>query len=190
MAKRSIAIFVALLVAAGCASVSVRAPKEPIKVDISMRLDIYQHVQQDIDEIESLVSGGGGSSSLIDPFKFFVGVAYAQGGLSAGVKEAALRRKERRPRLMGHLASGVIGENAYGFLEIRKAGQADSTINNIVAGENNDRDLIYKAIAFGNGAPLEGVQTMYAARLQNDAPAGTPVQSLDRSTNRYEWRIK
>jgi len=31
----------------GCAKVQVQAPKEPIKVDISMRLDVYQHVEKD-----------------------------------------------------------------------------------------------------------------------------------------------
>jgi len=30
-----------LAVGLGCARVSVQAPKDPIKVDISMRLDIY-----------------------------------------------------------------------------------------------------------------------------------------------------
>ena len=41
----------AVVIGLGCARVRVEAPKEAIKVDISMRLDVYQHVQKDIDEI-------------------------------------------------------------------------------------------------------------------------------------------
>ncbi len=47
-----------LVVFFGCARVRVEAPKEAIKLDISMRLDIYQHVTKDIDAIEDIVSGG------------------------------------------------------------------------------------------------------------------------------------
>ena len=53
------------LVLGGCASVQVNAPKEPIKMDISMRLDVYQHVVKDIDDIESIVAGGGKVGHLL-----------------------------------------------------------------------------------------------------------------------------
>lgn len=55
--KTGLTIIVALVLILGCARVSVQAPKDPIKVDISMRLDIYQHIKNDIDDIESIVTG-------------------------------------------------------------------------------------------------------------------------------------
>ena len=78
-----------------CARVRVEAPKDPIKVDISMRLDIYQHVQTDINQIENIVSGAQekpkpkDGQSLLD---HFIHSAYAQEGLSPEVEQAALRR--------------------------------------------------------------------------------------------------
>jgi hypothetical protein len=41
----------------GCARVNMVAPKEAIKLDVSMRLDVYQHVAKDVDSIEDMVSG-------------------------------------------------------------------------------------------------------------------------------------
>ena len=52
-----------ILFAVGCAKVRVEAPKEAFKVDISMRLDIYQHVGKDIDSIENIVSGAAQKQS-------------------------------------------------------------------------------------------------------------------------------
>ena len=42
--KTAALLILAIIISLGCAKVQVQAPKEPIKVDISMRLDIYQHI--------------------------------------------------------------------------------------------------------------------------------------------------
>ncbi|MDP2911312.1 MAG: hypothetical protein Q8N76_03140, partial [Candidatus Omnitrophota bacterium] len=55
--KNIFIVSIALVAFLGCARVRVEAPKDPIKLDISMRLDIYQHVAKDIDAIEGIVSG-------------------------------------------------------------------------------------------------------------------------------------
>ena len=55
--KIALILMLGVIFSLGCARVMVQAPKEPIKVDISMRLDVYQHIQNDIDDIESIVSG-------------------------------------------------------------------------------------------------------------------------------------
>ena len=62
-----------LVLTGGCASVQVQAPKDPIKMDISMRLDVYQHVSKDIDNIESIV----GSKAMAWLGDLFVTTAYA-----------------------------------------------------------------------------------------------------------------
>jgi len=180
-----------LFLSVGCARVRVEAPKDPIKLDISMRLDIYQHVAKDIDAIEDIVSGNspapikGKQGSMLD---FFVGDAYAQEVLSPEVEQAAYNRRDRKPQLISLEESGAIGENRLGMVEAR--GNADPSVNALISAENSDRMVIYKAIAAKNGISVEGVQKVYAKRLQDSANPGTPVESLNESTGQYEWKIK
>lgn len=175
----------------GCARIRVEAPKEPIKVDVSMRLDIYQHIEKDIDKIESMVTGGEEKPQARDNqslFRLLINEAYAEEGLGVEVEEAALRRKERRPQLVSLEENGVIGENKSGLVEIRISGQSDSAAA-LVQEENNDRMTIYRQVAEKNGSSVEDVQKLYAKRLQSDAPKGTPIEVIDDS-GAYEWKLK
>ncbi len=177
-----------LFLGIGCAQVQVKAPKEPIKVDITMRLDVYQHVEKDIDNIESIVSGkktpnskDGMKLNFLMPMQN----AYAEEGLSAEVEQAALKRRDRKDELVSWEKEGAIGENKMGLVETRSP-QAPSQLVNA---ENADRILIYKEISLKNEATFEDVQKLYAKRLQEDAPAGTPIETMDASGN-YSWKIK
>ncbi|MFA5164315.1 MAG: DUF1318 domain-containing protein [Candidatus Omnitrophota bacterium] len=170
----------------GCASVQVKAPKDPIKVDITMRLDVYQHVEKDIDSIEDIVSGKStpkpkGGMQL----NFLMANAYAEDGLSADVEQAALRRRDRKDELVSWEQKGVLGENAMGLVEAR-SGQAPG---GLVDSENADRMIIYKGIAKKNGTSVEDVQKIYAVRLHEDAPSGTPIEVIAAAGNRV-WKTK
>lgn len=172
----------------GCARMQVGGTKEPIKVDVTMRLDIYQHVEKDIDAIEGIVSGAKENKNTADQrglLRIFISDAYAQEGLSPEVEQAALRRKDRLAELSSWEAKGVIGENKSGLVEIRNPQGADSTAGQIVEGENADRRIIYQAVANKNGTSVEEVQKLYARRLQANAPAGTPVETPDGA-----WEVK
>ncbi|MFA4991148.1 MAG: DUF1318 domain-containing protein [Candidatus Omnitrophota bacterium] len=168
----------------GCARVRVEAPKEAIKLDISMRLDIYQHVSKDIDDIENMVSGVKDKPTSR---MSFVREAYAEDSLGPEVEQAAMNRKDRRDELISWEAKGAIGENKSGMVEVRNG---DSSLGGIVSAENNDRVVIYRAIARKNGISLEEVGALYAKRLQQDAPAGTPIEALDESSGVVRWRVK
>lgn len=189
--KTYIILIAGVILSLSCARVRVEVPKEPIKVDISMRLDIYQHVQKDIDDIENIVSGSkekpkaGNNSSL----NYFVVTAYAQEGLAPEVEDAALRRKDRRTELISWEGKGVVGENMSGLVEIRKPEGATDALEQLVKSENSDRLIIYQAVAEKNGTSVEEVQKLYAKRLQEDAPSGTPIESLNAAGD-YEWKIK
>ena len=185
-------IFVVLVAFFGCARVRVEAPKDPIKLDISMRLDIYQHVAKDIDAIEDIVSGNGPKKtapgkkgSMLD---VFVRDAYAQDSFGPEVEKAAYSRRDRKSELDSWEEKGVIGENKLGMVEIR--GSADSSTNALIDAENSDRMVIYKAIANKNGISVEEVQKIYAKKLQDGAASETPVESLNESTGQYEWKVK
>lgn len=102
-----------VFLALGCARVMVETPKEPIKIDVSMRVDIYQHIQNDIDAIEGVVSGSQTQAQTPDKhskLNFFIGTAFAQDDLDPAVKEAALRRKARLSALQSLMSQGAIGE--------------------------------------------------------------------------------
>jgi uncharacterized protein YdbL (DUF1318 family) len=177
MNVRFIVTGICIFCAIGCARVRVEAPKEAFKVDISMRLDVYQHVAKDIDSIENIVSGAAqkpAGPDIKSSLNVFVSEAYAQEGLGSDVEQAALRRRDRKPQLTQYESSGCIGENGSGLVEIRSGTQADAKA--LVSAENADRMIIYAAVAQKNGTSLAEVQNLYAKRLQGDAPAGTPIE--------------
>ncbi len=162
----------------GCARVQVEAPKDPIKMDISMRLDVYQHVTKDIDQIESIVSG----SKPMAWAEFLVQTAYA-GDLDPAVEQAATRRRDRRSKIVSLESQGLVGENSAGLLTVR--GSLDGSAQQAVDSENQDRSAIYQALAAKNGTAVEEIQKVYSERLRKDAPGGAPVQNPDGS-----WSVK
>jgi len=177
MKKAMFILIPGLFFVIGCATVKVQAPKEAIKVDISMRLDVYQHVQKDIDAIESIVTGSGAENKIQDKqslLGFVIGTAYAQ-DISPELEQAALRRKARYSQLISLERQGVIGENRSGLVTLKQSG--DASAESIVSGENADRMIIYNEIAAKNGTSVGDVQKIYADRLQQDAPAGTPIET-------------
>ena len=179
-------ILLAVFLGMGCAQVQVKAPKDPIKFDITMRLDVYQHVAKDIDSIENIVSGKAAPSPK-DGMKinFLMVNAHAEEGLSPEVEKAAMNRKARYADLSSLEGRGAIGENKLGMVEAKGSGAPSG----LISAENADRMTIYRALSQKNGAPLEDVQKIYAKRLQEDAPAGTPIEILNASGS-YEWKNK
>ena len=176
-------IILSLLAGLGCARVQVEAPKEPIKMDITMRVDLYQHVVKDIDEIESIVSGTAPAPAkknvLADAL---VPEAHAD-ELNPEVEQAALRRRDRRSQILAWESQGAIGENRSGLLAMRA--QIDPEAEAVVRDENADRSVIYQALAQKNGTSVGEIEKVYAKRLQGDAPSGTPVES-----DNGEWTAK
>lgn len=185
MLRKVSILIAALFVVTGCARVQVVAPKEPIKVDIAMRLDVYQHVEKDIDAIEDMVSGGKALGKLHSMLNIFTGIAYAEEALPADVEEAAMRRSARYDELSAAEAKGIIGESNSGLVELRGAGPDGASLSRLISAENEDRMIIYKSVAKKNGATVDEVRGLYAKKLQAKAPAGTFVQSES-----GEWRAK
>ena len=191
---RNILVFIlGLVFCLGCARVRVEGSKEPIKVDISMRLDVYQHVQKDIDAIEGIVSGSGENSRPADKqsmLDYLIPAAYAQEDLDPQVEQAALRRKARRDELASWQEKRVIGEDKAGLLQIRIPEASGASLRALVESENADRMIIYKALAKKNQTAVEAIQELYAQRLQKDAPSGTPIEIVNSATGEYEWLLK
>lgn len=176
----------------GCASVEVKAPKEPFKVDVSMRLDVYQHVAKDVEEIENMVSNPSAvtADGLHSFLPFRTEVAYAQEGMGPDVEEAVSGRKSRYQEVAKLESSGIIGENKNGLIEVRVPGKADENTLSLVTAENRDRMTVYRGIAHKNGTNVLDVQRVYAKRLQKDAPSGCPVEAMDEMTGKASWGVK
>lgn len=157
----------------GCARVNVET-KKPIKVDVTMRLDIYQHVTQDAQTIEDMVSSKQSSFLILG-----IDEAYAQEetGYPAKVKEAIENRKLRRDDLVSWESKGAIGENVLGMVEVRNASLGGQEVASLVEKENNDRRIIYQHISEKNGAAFDETAKIFGKRIQADAPSGTPIES-------------
>ena len=171
------------IVLVGCASVEVKAPKEPIKMDIAMRLDVYQHVVKDVDDIEDLVEGHApakGSTVVSSLQNFVLGTAYAdEGGLGAEATQAAYRRRDRRAELTAFEVQGILGEGRSALVVARAGGNPRA--QQIMNEENNDRMIIYRSIAAKNGSSVESVQKVYADRLRDGLPSGAFFENADGS---------
>jgi len=190
--KKYLLGFLFLILGLGCARVRVEAPKEPIRVDVSMRLDIYQHIQKDIDQIENMVSGEQKKTPVSDQRSFLgylVRDAYASEGLDPEVEKAVANRRDRRSSLAALEGQGVIGENKFGLVEVRLQNKATRNVEDLVRAENQDRMTIYQSVAEKNGSSVQEVQRLYAKRLQADAPIGTPIQIADENGS-YVWKTK
>jgi len=174
----------------GCARVDVGS-KEPIKLDVNMRLDIYQHVASDAASIEDMVSGPqkkeGAAPQQTSLFDLIVPAAYAQdaSGFPAEVAAAIERRKARRERIVLLASQGYVGENKQGFIDIFDKTSLDSAKIELVEQENKDRLIIFEYVAKKNGASVAETGKIFAERIQKDAAAGTPIEGTP-----GQWVVK
>lgn len=184
--RHMVRVFLGLFFLLGCARVNLTS-KDPIKLDVTMRLDIYQHVADDANAIEDMISAPKeskgaalGKTSWLAPG---IEEAFAQEEASypAGVQAAIESRKERRPDLLRWESQGAVGENSKGFVEIKDESVADVTVASLVRDENNDRAAIYDYVSNKNGTSPSETGKVFAKRIQSDAPGGTPVESADGS---------
>lgn len=94
--------------------------------------------------------------------------------LSAQDLGAVRTRMEQRISQLDSLkASGAIGENNRGFVEVRKdSGDASS----VVAAENGDRDIVYQSIAKKTGSSPEQVGEARARQIASNSASGVWLQ--------------
>lgn len=101
-----------------------------------------------------------------------LGLTVVPVGLAAdSVKE---RMAARAPEIVRLKSQGQVGENNQGYLEARGADAAGTAI---VKAENQDRKLVYQAIAAKTGTSPEQVGQRAAAKRVEVAGAGEWLQS-------------
>ena len=182
---RKVFIAFGILTVISCARVSLRT-QEPIKVDINMRIDIYQHVVEDVESIEGQVyDKEAGESNLI----LTSGLAYAADS-SPEVDAAIERRRKKTGKINGYFGKGYIGENREAHLEIIGRGLSSELkreIEGVVKEENEDREIIYRAVAKKRGADVSEVRKVFLEDHYKRAPAGFWFELYNKEKGKYIW---
>jgi uncharacterized protein YdbL (DUF1318 family) len=189
LTEKLIFVFLCLFVL-GCAKLSVETAK-PIKLDISMRIDVYQHVEKDISSIEDQIYGGK-DKKLNAVFGFGIEAAYAA-DFSFAVLDAIERRKSRSAMIEEYFSQGYIGENRDAVLEIVNKGLAIDLKGKVIAAidaENADRVTIYSGIAQKNGADLADVRKSSFSDHYRRAGEGYWFEVYDDGSGKYSWKQK
>ena len=178
---RAIALLFCIAAALGCARVTVETAK-PLQVDINMRLDIYQHVEKDVDSINDQIYGGQAQQMN---FIFGVRPVYAS-EFSSEFAGAIERRRARLEVVEAYLSQGVIGENRNALLEVR--GSASADIQALVSQENKDRETIYQETARKNNTDIAGVRSVFFEKDYQRAPSGYWFEMCE--NGRCVWKKK
>lgn len=181
--KRLLVIFI-ILILFGCAKLSVETTK-PIKVDISMRVDVYQHVVKDVESIEDQIYGN--KEKQLN-FIFGSSIVYAQD--SSNVDAAIQRRKDRASEIEGYFAKGYIGENKDALLEdISGSIPADirARIKSLITQENKDREILHQSTAKKNSVNVSEVRKIFFQNHYKRAPSGWWFQVYDEQSASFKW---
>lgn len=102
-----------------------------------------------------------------------VGIFIVGAGTSFSANGIKERMKNRLPVIVELKAQGIVGENNMGYLEFvgDKKAQPD-----VVAAENQDRKLVYEAIAKQQGTTAEMVGKRRAMQISENAGPGEWIQ--------------
>lgn len=175
---KKLIFFLFLVFLPGCARLRVET-KEPIRVDINMRLDVYQHVVEDVRSIEEQIYGN--RKRKIN-YLFGASPVYA----ASQVEEAIKQRRQRVEVIENYLGRGYVGENRKAYLEVIED-NVSPEVKRIVEKENKDRSLIYRDVARRNNAPLAETKKVFFKNHYQRAPSGWHFEIYDSSKGAYTW---
>ncbi|MCX6965541.1 MAG: DUF1318 domain-containing protein [Verrucomicrobia bacterium] len=147
------------LVLAGCAGPTVNlSTPEPVKVDISMRLDVYQHQKEE------------------------------KPGQPAAATNPGPDRLNRAADIQTFKNSRLIGESASALLSIRvePAGEEGDYLQKIVDAENASRMALMKEQSARDKIPLPAVQKKQADLARKMAFKGEWIE-VEKADGTLEW---
>ena len=184
--KKVFFVFLAIVLMS-CAKVNLQT-SQPLKVDINMRVDVYQHVAKDVESIQDQLYGP--AQKQINAI-LMMNEAYAQ-EFSADVTAAIERRKSRIGAIEKYFEKGYIGENKDAYLQFiaKENILADlkNTVESAIAEENADRGTIYKAIAQKNGVDVSETAKVFFDDDYKRSPNGYWFEVYE--GGRYTWKQK
>jgi len=154
----------ALALLAGCSAPTVNlSTAEPIKVDISMRLDVYSH-----DKAAATKTPGASTA-----------------------EEPETRRRNRMADIQNFKNSRLIGEGHDGLLSVRveTPGEAGDYVRKTVAAENLDRMALMKAVAEKGQKSLPDVQSEQSSLWQKRSFEGELIEVAN-PDGTFAWTAK
>ncbi len=184
---KKIFVVLTIFLGLGCARVNVATDK-PLKVDINMRIDVYQHVVEDVESVNDQIYGRQEKK-----FNYLFGCQTAfAADLSENALQAIQRRKSRVNLIEEYFRKGYIGENKDALLQIRQTVPESirDEIRVLTQKENSDRILIHEEIAEKNNTGIDEVQKVFLNQDYQRAPAGAWFEAYKPGRNEYIWRQK
>jgi uncharacterized protein YdbL (DUF1318 family) len=163
--SKFLCISAAFCCVAGCSLPSVNlATNEPIKVDINMKLDVYQH--------------GDKTPKVTAPTK-------------ATSDDLSVRRRNRMGELQLLKDSRLIGENHLGLLTVRNAppGEYGKYVQQTVKAENSDREAEMQRLAKERHVSIEDLRKQEAELTRANAFNGEWVE-VPQTDGSYAWSKK
>lgn len=155
-------ISAALCLVAGCAGPTVNlSTNEPIKADINMRLDVYQHGEK---------------------------TPKPSASTKAASDELPVRRRNRMGELQLLKDSRLIGENHLGLLAVRNEppGEYGKYVLRTVEAENSDREMEMQRIARERNISVEDLRTEQAKLTRANAFNGEWIE-VPQPDGSYAW---
>ncbi len=160
--SKSWCISAGLCLVAGCAGPSVNlSTNEPIKVDINMKVDVYQHGEKTPKVTASPAAAGD---------------------------EIQGRRRSRLGELQLLKDSRLIGENHLGLLTVRNQppGEYGQYVQRTVEAENSDREMEMQRMAKERNTSLDDLRREAAKLTRANAFAGEWIE-MPQADGSYAW---
>ena len=150
---------------AACKSIPIDVgTTEPVRVDIAMKVDVYQHADP------------GAAKKVV---------------VQAPPADVAKSRRNRMAEIQLLKNSRIIGENHAGYLEVRNSppGEYGDYVRTTVDAENADRARLIEKLAKEKGLPVAEVERQQAELFRKDAFAGEWIEVPD-AEGKFAWKQK
>ena len=173
MALKIASLSLAFLAIAGCANgptinLDTKKPLkvDPVKVDLNMRVDVYQHPDATAQKRVATVP-------------------------TAETEDAQTRLRKRMGEIQVLKNNRLVGESHKGLLEIRNKppGEFGEYAQRLVDAENKDRTAMMQDIAQKKGLAAEEVQRQQAELARNKAFSGEWIE-VPQSDGTFVWKQK
>jgi len=156
----------------GCRGVPLRiTTPRPVKVDVTLRVDIYQHDGANSANAANSTEPAPGSTST-----------------APGTDDEETRRRGRMAQIQSFKNSRLVGEDHTGRLQVieRPSGNYGSFVEQTVTAENGDRDTLMRAEAAQRRVPLATVETERAQQWRERSFPGEWIE-LRQADGTWKW---
>jgi hypothetical protein len=173
MAWKRALVSLALVLLASCTNgptinIATQQPLkvDPLKVDLNMRVDVYQHP-------DTAVQKRGSNTQ------------------PSGVEDVQTRLRNRMGEIQVLKNNRLVGESRKGLLEMRNQspGEFGDYVQRTVDAENRDRTAMMQEMAQKKNLPLEEVQRQQAELGRNKAFNGEWIE-VPQTDGSFSWKQK